>query len=275
MDDIMIPKTIHYCWFGRSPKPKLVKRCIKSWKKYCKDYKIIEWNEDNYDIDAAPLYVRQAYEQKKWAFVSDYARYDILYRFGGVYLDTDVEVIKNLDKIIEQGAYMGCEADGDMLAGRRIMVSSGLGMAAPAGLPVFKEILDSYENDVFVYPDGSLNYTTVVIRETNILLGRGLKNTNTVQTVAGIKIYPKEYFCPRNGYGGKVCKTENTYTVHHFVASWATKQMRKGWTGGKKKKLPKYRFKILVDRFIHLPNIVAKKILGEQKYENLKKKIKG
>ena len=96
----MIPKIIHYCWFGRNPKPKLAEKCMRSWKKYCKDYKIIEWNEDNFDISKAPLYVQQTKNKKKWAYVTDYVRLYAVYKCGGVYLDTDVEIVNSLDDLL-------------------------------------------------------------------------------------------------------------------------------------------------------------------------------
>ena len=117
-----IPKVIHYCWFGGNPKPKLVQKCIHSWKKYCPDYEIIEWNESNFDISSCPLYVRQAYDVKKWAFVSDYARLKIIHTCGGIYLDTDVELIKSLDSLLEYNAFFGFE-DGKYVA-------TGLGFGA-------------------------------------------------------------------------------------------------------------------------------------------------
>ena len=107
----MIPKTIHYVWFGRNPKPDLAVKCINSWKKYCPDYEIIEWNEDNFNLDEAPLYVRQAYEAKKWAFVSDYVRLWAMTEFGGIYMDTDVEVLKPLDRFLQNEAFSGFEDD--------------------------------------------------------------------------------------------------------------------------------------------------------------------
>ena len=129
----MIPKIIHYCWFGRNPKPELAVKCIKSWKKRCPDYEIIEWNEDNFDISSCPLYVRQAYEAKKWAFVSDYVRLKVVYDEGGVYLDTDVELKKGLDALLAYDAYFGFE-DGTH-------VNTGLGFGAVKGAPILKEMM--------------------------------------------------------------------------------------------------------------------------------------
>ena len=131
----MIPKKIHYCWFGRNPLPESAKKCIASWRKYFPDYEIIEWNEDNYDVNKIP-YTQQAYAAKKYAFVSDYARFDILYQHGGIYFDTDVEVIKSFDDVLEHGAFMGCEIDGSSRSG--IAVAPGLGIAAAPGLGLYK-----------------------------------------------------------------------------------------------------------------------------------------
>lgn len=105
----MIPKIIHYCWFGGGPKPKSVEKYIRSWKKYCSDYEIIEWNEDNFDISSSPLYVKQAYAAKKWAFVSDYARLKVVFECGGIYFDTDVQVIKNIDTLLQYDTFFGFE----------------------------------------------------------------------------------------------------------------------------------------------------------------------
>ncbi len=158
----MIPKVINYCWFGRNLLPELAKKCIASWKKYLPDYEIKEWNEDNYDVRKIP-YIAQAYDLKKYAFVSDYARFDILYQFGGVYFDTDVEVIKDLRPVIEKGAFIGIEK------GTNPFLAAGLGIASPAASTVYKEILDSYQTEQFVKDDGSLNLKTVCERVSEIM----------------------------------------------------------------------------------------------------------
>lgn len=221
----MIPKTIHYCWFGRNPLPPLAIRCIESWKKYLPNYEIREWNEDNFDVNIIP-YTKEAYEAKKYAFVSDYARFWILYKYGGLYFDTDVEVIKPLDDIIAKGPFMGCEKDvrndrvtvvtSDLALG----VNPGLGLGVPPGLSLYKEMLDLYATLHFVRSDGSLNQKTVVQYTTEILCRHGLKNINEIQKCAGIWIYPKEYFCPIDYETKKRVDTINTYTVHHYAASW-------------------------------------------------------
>lgn len=207
----MIPKIIHYCWFGRNPLPELATKCIESWKKFLPDYEIKEWNEDNYDVHKNP-YISQAYDAKKYAFVSDYARFDILYQHGGIYFDTDVEVIKDLTPILEKGAFAGTEGVGAL--------NAGLGIACPAGMEIFKEVLDSYQEDRFINENGSLNLKTIVTRVSDILYKYGFKAEDTIQEIKGITIYPIEYFCPKSYTTGKLNLTENTYTIHHFDGSW-------------------------------------------------------
>lgn len=211
----MIPKIIHYCWFGGKPLDKLGQKCLESWKKYFPDYEIKEWNESNFDINCCQ-YVKEAYEAKKWAFVSDYARFKILYEKGGVYFDTDVEVIKSFDDILSKGNYMGCERKCDS-------VNPGLGVAINPGLAIIKEIIDDYEQSSFVKADGTYDLTTIVERTTKILKKHGLNDTDKIQTVADINIYPPEYFCPINMETGKLTITPNTYSIHRFAGSWEKK----------------------------------------------------
>ena len=219
----MIPKVIHYCWFGRNPLPPLAIKCIESWKKYLPDYEIKEWNEDNFNVNIIP-YTKEAYQAKKYAFVSDYARFWILYKYGGIYFDTDVEVIKPLDDIIAYGSFMGCEKDG-ATGGGTPAVAPGLGLGVNPGLGLYKEILEMYATLHFVLSDGALNLKTVVQYTTEILCKHGLKDTNQIQEVAGVMIYPKEYFCPLDST--LVMKmTENTRSIHHFGSSWLPKRKR-------------------------------------------------
>lgn len=210
----MIPHIIHYCWFGGNPLPELAKKCIASWKKFFPGYEIKEWNEQNYDVRKI-LYTAQAYDAKKYAFVSDFARFDILYQFGGIYFDTDVEVIKSLDDIIARGAFAGVERTG--FAGS---LNAGLGIASPAASEIYKEILDSYRQSSFLRKDGSMDLTTVVDRVSSIFKKHGLKDSNEIQTVAGVTVYPADYFCPINPATGELKITENTRTIHHYAATW-------------------------------------------------------
>lgn len=204
----MIPKIIHYCWFGGNPLPESALKCIESWNKFLPDYEIKEWNEKNFPIEECPRYAKQAYAEKKWAFVSDYARFKILYDFGGLYFDTDVEVIKSLDDIIAQGSFMGCGSENE--------TNPGLGMAAAPGLGLYKEIIDYYNTSEF---DASGNITVVQI-VTSILRRKGLKTTNEVQVIDGIRFYPPEYFSPIDYSTGKLTVTVNTRSIHHYDASW-------------------------------------------------------
>lgn len=225
----MIPKIIHYCWFGRNPLPDSAKKCIASWKKFFPDYEIREWNEDTYDIAKIP-YIREAYKAKKYAFVSDYARFDILYNVGGVYFDTDVEVIRPMDDILEKGAFMGCEIDGkdpdDPADNAMIAVAPGLGLAAEKGHPLYQKILDYYADQHFLV-DGAMNTETVVSHVTRVLFSEGLENKKGIQTVAGITVYPKEYFNPRNNNTGVMTKTKNTRAIHWYSMTWLSKKERR------------------------------------------------
>lgn len=213
----MIPKIIHYCWFGGNSLPPLAVKCIESWRKYLPDYEIKEWNESNFDVNIIP-YTQEAYQAKKYAFVSDYARFWILYKYGGLYFDTDVEVIKPMDDIIARGPFMGCEKDADDTS--VASVAPGLGLGVNPGLGLYAEILELYDTLHFIRADGTYNLKTVVQYVTELLVTYGLRNSNKIQQVAGVWIYPREYFCPISPLTFQFCKTRNTYCIHHFVGSW-------------------------------------------------------
>lgn len=215
----MIPKTIHYCWFGGKPKPKTVQRCIDSWKKYCPDYEIKEWNEQNYDVNRIP-YTRDAYQAGKYAFVSDMARFWVLYHEGGVYFDTDVEVIRPIDTLIERGPFMGWEQAGSNI----LYVNPGLGLAAPKGFSLYQEILDGFAKLSYYLDDGKFNPYTMIPMVTDLLKGKGLQIDGSLQIVDGLTIYPTDYLCPMDSLTGKITKTEKTYTIHHYSMSWLPKQ---------------------------------------------------
>lgn len=211
-----IPKIIHYCWFGGNPLPPMALRCIESWKKYFPEYEIKQWDESNFDVNIIP-YTQQAYAAKKYAFVSDYARFWILYKYGGLYFDTDVEVIKSMDDIINKGPFMGCEKSYTKGATpNKLGVAPGLGLGVNPGLGLYKEILNLYSTLDY----NSSNNKTVVSYTTELLCQKGLTNTPDIQAVEGVYIYPKDYFCPMDYKTGKLEKSENTRSIHHYSASW-------------------------------------------------------
>ena len=212
----MIPNKIHYCWFGRNPLPKSARKCIASWRKYLPNYEIIEWNEDNFDVNMIP-YTQQAYQANKYAFVSDYARFWILYRYGGLYFDTDVEVIRSMDEIIERGAFMGIE-QGASLDGKP-MVAPGLGLGVEAGHPFFKKMLDVYSTLSFLN-NGLLNTTTIVDYTTRELYDHGMIPSNEIQKIDEIWVYPPDYFCPMDSTTGIISLTDKTVSIHYYNCSW-------------------------------------------------------
>jgi hypothetical protein len=221
----MIPKIIHYCWFGGNSLPELALKCIDSWKKYFPDYEIKEWNETNYDVHKI-AYASEAYGAKKYAFVSDYARFDILYKYGGIYFDIDVEVIKSFECILKNGGFMGFEMAKKTSANQGIACNAGLGMGCEAKLNIVHQVLKFYETLSFINPDGSYNTTTIVEHVTAILKKYGLANENSMQQLDGFVIYPIEYFAPINYFTGTMKITENTHSIHHYNSSWEGNPMR-------------------------------------------------
>ena len=207
----MIPKIIHYCWFGGNSLPDEYKKYIDSWKKLCPDYEIKEWNESNYDV-SKNKYMFDAYNVKKWAFVPDYARFDIIYEYGGFYLDTDVELVKSLDELIELKGYLGFET--------AEYVNGGLGFGAEKGNSLIKELRDMYENISFYNEDSTLNLLPSPHYITNCLKKHGLKLNNKQQMIQDITIFPSDYFAAKDYFTGKINLTDNTVSIHQFSASW-------------------------------------------------------
>lgn len=214
----MIPKVIHYCWFGSKEKPEKVKKCIESWKKYCPDYQIIEWNESNYDI-SKNRYMHEAYKMKKWGFVPDFARLDIIYEHGGIYLDTDVELIKCLDSLLENKCFMGFEDE--------MHVNLGSGFGAEKHHKILLEMMnDIYKDRLFIKENDSYDSTPSPILSTDFLLKKGLKRNNTLQNISNVLICPSDYFCPKNFETFEVQSTSNTYSIHHFDMSWVSEESK-------------------------------------------------
>ncbi|MCQ2514346.1 MAG: glycosyl transferase [Ruminococcus sp.] len=207
----MIPKKIHYCWFGRGEKPKKAEKCLASWKKYCPDYEIIEWNEDNFDINQNP-YTKMAYETKKFAFLSDYARLLIIYNEGGLYFDVDVEIIKPIDDLLENQAFFGFETDE--------YVNTGVGFGAEKHGQIVKMMLDEYDDLL----DGKNGTVGCPILNTRALIKAGLVANGKKQNINGIQVYPSDYFNPYDDPTGRLNKTENTYSIHWFAKSWMSRK---------------------------------------------------
>lgn len=211
----MIPKKIHYCWFGRGQMTELARSCIKSWKKYLPDYELILWNEDNFDI-TMNRYVKEAYEAKKYAFVTDFVRLYAIYHHGGIYMDTDVEVLKSLDRFLEHRAFTGCES--------KDMCVTGI-MAAEKGHIWIETLLNDYNDKLFLLTDGSYNMiaNTHTITEITIKQFGWIEKSDHQYLSDGLNIYPFDFFCAKDWKTGKVKSTKNTYTIHHFSGSWHTK----------------------------------------------------
>lgn len=213
----MIPKIIHYCWFGKAEKSKLNRKCIASWKKYLPDYQIIEWNEENFDYKKLE-YTKDAYEAKKYAFVSDVARVKVLYEYGGIYLDTDVEVFKSFDSILNNKCVFGFESEN--------YIATSM-MASIPKIELFENFYNLYKQAQFYDKNGNMNQITNVIKLTNILEKRGLIKNNEYQVLNNdIVIYPKEYFSPYEYGYGVYQYTNKSICVHYFDVSWLPKKSK-------------------------------------------------
>lgn len=213
-----IPHVINYVWFGGGKHSKLQKKCMKSWKKFCPDYEIKRWDESNFDITSAPLYVRQAYEAKKWAFVSDYVRVKVLYERGGLYFDTDTEVLKDISHLMENNAFIAFEHSG--------MVTTGVSGCCK-GDKLYGELLETYNNREFYDKDGNMN--TIVTGEytTEVFLKHGLITDGKEQMVENWKVYPFTFFYPVKVINNNTYYTEDTCIVHWFEGTWFPDEYKK------------------------------------------------
>lgn len=212
--DRKIPKVINYCWFGDGEIPRQFRKYMDSWKRLCPDYEIRQWNESNFDI-SANRYMKQAYEQGKWAFVSDYARIKIINENGGIYLDCDVELLKSLDDFLADSMFCGFE-DGNH-------INLGLGYGAVKNHPYLRRLMEYYEYLDFLNLDGSLNLIPCTAYQTEVMKEFGIRNDNSFQEKDGITVYPTEVFAPISCWGtGTV--SAGSYSVHHYEASWQSKE---------------------------------------------------
>ncbi len=216
-DRALIPKRIHYMWLGRKQIPANLQKCIDSWKKYCPDYEIIQWNEDNYDI-AKHKYMQEAYENKAYGFVPDYARLDILYRHGGIYVDTDVEIKKSLDPLLKQEAFCGVE--------KWQVINFGGCSGAVKGNRMVKKFLENRENICYLDKDGKQNMTTCGFYDTEAAIKNGYQLNGMTQNVQGMNIYAYDYFHPYDYMSGISHTTEHTYSVHWFHGGWLDEKMK-------------------------------------------------
>lgn len=217
----MIPKVIHYCWFGGAPIPEEDRKCIESWKRYCPDYEIRRWDESNYDV-SKNAYMAQAYQAKRWAFISDYARLDVIYQYGGIYLDTDVELLKPLDPLLEKKTFFGIE-EGEK---NKYMVALGLGFGSVPGRALLKEMLDLYDTLSFI-KDGKPDLTPSPKILADYLRSKGYTGANEYQDIDGAELLPTEYLCPQNYVTGKLHVTPRTYSIHWYHASWKTEEEKR------------------------------------------------
>lgn len=214
----MIPKIINYCWFGTKQVSESAQRCIDSWRKYCPDYQIIRWDENNIDINSV-RYMKECYEKKAWGFVPDVARLQIIYNHGGIYLDTDVELIKSLDPLLKNKAFIGFE--------NQKMVNLGLGFGAEKNNVVIKKLLDDYNDLHFINDDGSLNRVASPAIQTKSLMELGLKTNGQKQIINGLTVYPSEFFTGIDFNTGLSTKTEKTFSIHHYDGSWLSPEEKK------------------------------------------------
>lgn len=216
----MIPKKIHYCWFGNNPIPCELKKYIKSWKKYCPDYEIIKWDESNFDITCHP-FIKKAYDEKAWAFVSDLARLIIIYNEGGIYLDTDVELLRNTDFLLNDHFFIGIQQAG---SGINEYCTTGLGFGAEPHNTIVMEMIEQYDN--LVYDEKMKNDFICPKLNSRVLEKRGYKPSNDIQHLEGATIYPSEYFDPFCIGDSDNLLSKNTVSIHHYSATWMNGPIR-------------------------------------------------
>lgn len=215
----MIPKIIHYCWFGGKDKPDSVKRCIASWKVYCPDYEIKEWNELNFDVNANN-YCREAYKTGKWAFVSDVARLVVLKQYGGIYMDTDVEMVKPFDDLLKYNSFMCFE--------NKESVSIGT-LGAQINSSLIDDFLNAYKNRHFIDSNGKIDFVPNLKIITPILVKKyGLISNGRRQLLIDrILVLPMESFIAKDNLTGWILMDDSTYAIHHYSATWCDDEARK------------------------------------------------
>ncbi len=252
-----IPPKIHYCWFGRGEMPKMMKKCLKSWKKYCPGWEIVRWDEDSFDVNST-LWTKQAYEAKKYAFVADYVRLKVLYDQGGVYMDTDIELIKPMDEFLQHEAFSGFETPAQ--------VQTGV-MGAVAHHPMVRKWLSFYDGRPYIV-DGEGCMTPNVKFMTEYLQADGFQLNDQYQEIAGVAIYPQTWFCPMSAVSIEKKITKDTHVIHHFTSTWRTEKALKDFARVKRHQRKWYKAAVWLR---YLPNRVVRKIFGNDRIEKLKK----
>lgn len=242
---------------GGNPLPESAKKCIRSWKKYCPDYEIIEWNETNYDF-TKNAYMKEAYEAKKWGFVPDYARLDIVYEHGGIYLDVDVEIVKSLDELLKHEGFAGFEKDE--------YVALGLGFGAEAKNKIIKHLMESYGELHFLKDDGTLNMIASPELNTDCLEKIGVKRNGKLQNINGFVFLPTDYLCPKSFNDGIIRITDNTYSIHHYDASWFSETQQKE----KETRWKNKQKKAIIKKIRATVKSVGIRMLGEKLYKKLR-----
>lgn len=224
-----IPKIIHYCWLSDDPFPELIQKCVNSWKEKLPDYEIKRWSTHNFDVNICQ-YTKEAYEARRYAFVSDYVRLYALYTEGGIYLDSDIEVIKSFDDLLNEHGFTCFENNHSVAAWI---------FGSEKGNPLFKEFMDYYTDKAFILPNGEYNLTPNPVPITAICSKHGLCLNGSKQELACITVYPQEYFCPYNRATEELNITENTYAIHYFNGSWISDK-KKDIISKRKKFINKY-----------------------------------
>lgn len=259
----MIPRIIHYCWFGHNSLPEASRKCMHTWQKKCPNYEIREWNEDTFDLTQCPRYVQQAYEAGKWAFVSDYVRLYVVYKFGGIYLDTDIELRKSLDELLRYRAFFGFEE------GKYI--NTGLGFGAEAGCEILVELMQDYQEIPFIRSDGTQDTTPCPKRNTAVFLRHGLRQDDTRQILAGnILILPTIYLCPIEYRTNKMRHSLRTISIHHYSASWHT-EGQKAQRLELQQEVERRKRQARKERIVKIPKKILRGLCGEKGYETVKK----
>ena len=223
----VIPQKIHYCWFGRGEIPKEFRYYMESWEQYCPDYEIIQWDETNYDVEKC-AYMKEAYAAKKWAFVSDYARLDILKEYGGIYLDTDVALVKSLDTFLPYDFFCGFE--------RNNYIGFGLGYGSIPHHPILENLINTY-NKLHFIENGKMNLTPCAVYQLEAMLQYGFVHENKYQVIDQTAVFPSEVFAPENSLQIMTTETEQTYSIHHYSSTW--------WDRGADIELNKLREKVI------------------------------